>query len=85
MHVVLAALASLGLLGTLCASGGAPEERHFGNSSGVTEHGGGFIKHICELASIWLAMTLVVSVVCELKSKKPIDEGPPWSAIGVAR
>ena len=85
MQVVLVALAALGLLGTLCASSDVPEERYFSNSSGVAGREWDIISHIYALVPIWLAMTLVVSAACELKSKKPIDEGPPWSAIGVAR
>lgn len=76
MRLVLATLAALGLLGTLCASEAV---------SDVTEDVGVIIKHIKELAPVWLAMMLVVSAACELKAKKPVDEGPPWSLVGVAR
>ena len=76
MRLVLATLAAIGLLGTLCASEAV---------SDVTEDVGVIIKHIKELAPVWLAMMLVVSAACELKAKKPVDEGPPWSLVGVAR
>ena len=76
MRLVLAILAAFGLLGTLCASEAV---------SDVTEDVGVIIKHIKELAPVWLAMMLVVSAACELKAKKLVDEGPPWSLVGVAR
>ena len=85
MQLMIGALAALMLIGTFCVSGGAAQEGFSGNFSDITEHGGMIIKHIYELAPIWLALMLVVSAACELKSKKPIDEGAPWSAIGVAR
>lgn len=78
-----AASAALGLIGAARAASDTREEGYSDNYANATE--GKLIMEIVEIAPIWLALMLVVLVTCELKSKKPIEEGPPWSAIGVAR
>lgn len=83
MKVSVVPLATLWQISVACAS--SAEDGIYGNTSDVAEHGGTIITHIYEIVPIWFALMLSVLVACELKEKRPVDEGAPWSAIGVAR